>query len=59
MNQETVTRYRCTPTLFEETLHRSCSSPPVEMNQPQNATLAATSPPTHFLANEREILGLC
>lgn len=45
------------PTLSEKGLHHSCNSPPVEMNQPQNATLAAL-PPTRFLANEREILAL-
>lgn len=44
-------------TLFEERQHHSCNSPPVEMNQPQNATLAAPSPPTRFLANERVNIG--
>lgn len=59
MSQVSVTTYWYMPTVFEERLHRGCNSPPVEMNQPQNATLAAPSPPTRSLANEREISGLC
>lgn len=46
------------PMVFEERLHHHCNSPPVEINQAQNATLAATSPHSHFLANERETLGV-
>lgn len=45
--------------VFEERLHHSCNSPPVEKNQAQNATLAAKFPLSHFLANERETLGVC